>query len=485
MKKRDEIASPASISIKRVLLVGTVIYFLAFGLFYFLAGENLRVCESRGNVNLPAAEYTTGEMTGEVTLEQSFVANIQRLEQVSLQWTTSGRKNTGKLTMKLYRAADGQTLLEDRFDLAGLADRQLLTLAADAPLEGLDGVPLVISVHADSPEGQGGALMMHDRGKDAHAWLSSNGEPVDGMLCLEARGSDYSWIGVHYWELAAGLWLALALVTVFVLLRVRSGKRSYIYNAVVAMRKYRFLIRQLVSRDFKTKYKRSVLGVFWSFLNPLLMMLVQYYVFSMVFRNDVPNFAAYLIIGTVMFNFFSESVGMSLTSIVGNSNLIDKVYIPKYIYPLTRILSSLVNLVISFIPMLIVCAFTGIHFQRSVVLTLFFVFCLVVFCFGMGLLLSTSMVFFRDTQFLWTVLVMMWMYATPIFYPETILPEGLKQVLAFNPMYVFIKSVRICIMNGVSPEPMAYVKALAMALGFLLVGALVFRENQDKFVLYL
>ena len=256
-------------------------------------------------------------------------------------------------------------------------------------------------------------------------------------------------------------------------------------NAVIAVQKYRFLIRQLVARDFRTKYKRSVLGMFWSFLNPLLMMLIQYFVFSTIFKSDVPNFAAYLIIGTVMFNFFNEACGMALGSIVGNASLITKVYMPKYIYPLTRVMSSMVNLAISLIPMLIVCVITGVEFHKSAMLAFFFLICLTVFSLGLGLLLSVSMVFFRDTQFLWGVLSMMWMYATPIFYPETILPEEFKFVLQVNPLYHFLKNARLCILGGISPEPAVYVQCLLMALGALLVGALVFRKAQDRFVLYL
>ena len=176
---------------------------------------------------------------------------------------------------------------------------------------------------------------------------------------------------------------------------------------------------------------------------------------------------------------------MALTSIVGNAALITKVYMPKYIYPLTRVISSLVNLTISLIPMLIVCIFTGVEFHRSVVLSLFFLGCLAVFSLGLGLLLSAAMVFFRDTQFLWGVFSMMWMYATPIFYPESILPEKLKIILQINPLYYFLKNVRICILSGISPEPAVYVHCALMALSTLLVGAFIFRKSQDRFVLYL
>ena len=158
---------------------------------------------------------------------------------------------------------------------------------------------------------------------------------------------------------------------------------------------------------------------------------------------------------------------------------------PKYIYPLTRVISSVVNLGISLIPMLIVCVITGVEFQKSAILAFYFLMCLIIFSLGLGLLLSTAMVFFRDTQFLWGVLTMIWMYFTPVFYPETILPEEFRSALQINPLYHFFKSARLCVLDGISPEPVVYIQCLLMALGALLIGALVFRKFQDRFVLYL
>ena len=386
---------------------------------------------------------------------------------------------------ELVDLRSGAVLLSQRFDAAGIQEGGLTTLTAEAPIEGLYQVPLLLRLTADSQPGAAASPLMNTQGQEEGWELSLNGAPTSGTLCFALSGTDYIWTGLHYWQFAAaGLALVLLFIAV-IWLRVRSGKRSYVVNAAIAVRKYRFLIRQLVARDFRTKYKRSILGMFWSFLNPLLMMLVQYFVFSTIFKSDVPNFAAYLIIGTVMFNFFNEACGMALGSIVGNASLITKVYMPKYIYPLTRVMSSMVNLVISLIPLLIVCVITGVEFHRSALLAFFFLICLTVFSLGLGLLLSAAMVFFRDTQFLWGVLSMMWMYATPIFYPETILPEEFKFILQVNPLYHFLKNTRLCILSGISPEPVVYVQCLLLALGALLIGALVFRKAQDRFVLYL
>ena len=471
--------------LRRLALVLAIGYIVAVILFYFLAGEQLHLRQSRDNLELPTADSGTVELVSGSVVEQRFTTEIQRLEQIDIQWGTYYRPNAGTVLAELVDLRSGAVLLSQSFDAAGIQEGGLTTLTAEAPIEGLYQVPLLLRLTADSQPGAAASPLMNTQGQEEGWELSLNGAPTSGTLCFSLSGTDYIWTGLHYWQFAAaGLALVLLFIAV-IWLRVRSGKRSYVVNAAIAVRKYRFLIRQLVARDFRTKYKRSILGMFWSFLNPLLMMLVQYFVFSTIFKSDVPNFAAYLIIGTVMFNFFNEACGMALGSIVGNASLITKVYMPKYIYPLTRVMSSMVNLVISLIPLLIVCVITGVEFHRSALLAFFFLICLTVFSLGLGLLLSAAMVFFRDTQFLWGVLSMMWMYATPIFYPETILPEEFKFILQVNPLYHFLKNTRLCILSGISPEPVVYVQCLLLALGALLIGALVFRKAQDRFVLYL
>lgn len=471
--------------LRRLALVLAIGYIAAVILFYFLAGEQLHLRQSRDNLELPAADSGTVELVSGSVVEQRFTTEIQRLEQIDIQWGTYYRPNAGTVLAELIDLRSGTVLLSRRFDAAGIQEGGLTTLTAEAPIEGLYQIPLLLRLTADSQPGAAASPLMNTQGQEEGWELSLNGAPTSGTLCFSLSGTDYIWTGLHYWQFAAaGLALVLLFIAV-IWLRVRSGKRSYVVNAAIAVQKYRFLIRQLVARDFRTKYKRSILGMFWSFLNPLLMMLVQYFVFSTIFKSDVPNFAAYLIIGTVMFNFFNEACGMALGSIVGNASLITKVYMPKYIYPLTRVMSSMVNLVISLIPLLIVCVITGVEFHRSALLAFFFLICLTVFSLGLGLLLSAAMVFFRDTQFLWGVLSMMWMYATPIFYPETILPEEFKFILQVNPLYHFLKNTRLCILSGISPEPVVYVQCLLLALGALLIGALVFRKAQDRFVLYL
>lgn len=461
-------------------------YILASILFFILAGEQLRLRNSRGNMQLPTADSGTVELFVGNCVEQYFTLKIQRLEKISVQWGTYYRPNMGTVVMELYDMRSATLLLQESFDASTITEGGLTTMSAETPLEGLYDIPLMLRIY--SPDGQAGSVpspLMNVQTAEKENGLVLNGEQVPGVLCFAASGTDYIWTGLHYWEFVGVGLVILLSCNVLTYFRWKKGKHSYVINAIAAMQKYQFLIGQLVSRDFKTKYKRSVLGIFWSFLNPLLMMLVQYFVFSTIFKSDIENYPVYLLIGIVCFNFFSEACSMSLGSILSNASLITKVYVPKYIYPLTRVMSSVINLGISLIPLLLVCILTGVEFHKSTLLGIYFLFCIVVFSLGLGILLSSAMVFFRDTQFLWNVFSMVWMYATPIFYPESILPEQFLFVFNINPLYYFLKSIRMCVLDGISPEPFVYFQCFVMAVGMLLIGAAVFYKSQDKFILYL
>lgn len=312
-----------------------------------------------------------------------------------------------------------------------------------------------------------------------------DGQPVDGILCYQVSGSEDLLFGKVYWYAVALLGLLLSAYGCWIVYRAKRGQPSLLLRFADALRRYAFLIEQLVKRDFKAKYKRSVLGVCWSFLNPLLMMTVQYVVFSTLFQSNIRNFQLYLLIGIVCFNFFNESTSMCLTSISGNAGLITKVYVPKYIYPVTRVFSSGINFAMSLIPLLLVMALTRTPIRPQILLIVFGVFCLAVLCLGVGLILATAMVFFRDTQFIWGVLVTILNFATPIFYPESIIPQRFMTFYKMNPLYHMVRFMRIVLMDGVSPEPKAYLLCLIAAGVPLLLGALLFRRQQDKFILYI
>ena len=269
-------------------------------------------------------------------------------------------------------------------------------------------------------------------------------------------------------------------------LAYRERTQDALRQELAAVRKrYGFLLKKLGDRDFRTKYQASVLGMLWSFLNPLLTMTVYLIVFSLIFRSNIEYFPAYLLTGIVLFNYFSESTTQGLNSIVVNRALITKVYMPKMIYPLAKVLSSAVNLLISFIPMFIVMLVTGVPFHKSLLLLPLVVLFLVGFCLGMTLILSTLNVFFRDTQFLWGILVTVWNFLTPIFYPESIIPAAFRTVYHMNPLYQIVYFMRCITVGGISPTPVTYLYCCLAALIPLALGLYIFRKQQDRFVIYL
>ena len=473
------------LNIKKLSVLLVVCYLFLAVAFYYLAGYQLHFRQSRGTLEMPVAEAGTVELVQGAVVEQTFSAKIQRLQSISIQWGTYYRANAGTVTVELYDLRDNSLLMHQTLDASTIGEGAITTMSVEEPIETVYLAPLLLRISSDSQPGSAVSPLMSATAQTDGFGLYLNGTQVQGTLCFSADGEDYIWTGLHYWEFVAAFGVVIVLYLGFTYRKWKKGTPSMLINAIVAMQKYRFLIKQLVSRDFKAKYKRSILGVFWSFLNPLLTMMVQYIVFSNLFRFDIPYYPVYLLSGIIVFNYFSEACGMALTSIIGNATLITKVYVPKYIYPLTRILSSLVNLLISMIPLIIVTMLSGLYPTKAYLLIPFMLVCLAMFCLGLGMLLSAAMVFFRDIQFLWGVLTMIWMYLTPIFYPESILPEQVAWVLKVNPLYYFISFLRSCVIDGVSPEPVVYVQCFLISLCVLAAGAWVFKKSQDKFVLYL
>lgn len=248
---------------------------------------------------------------------------------------------------------------------------------------------------------------------------------------------------------------------------------------------YKPLLKELVRRDLKVKYRRSFLGYVWSLLNPLLMMCVMTVVFSYMFRFDIPNYPLYLITGQTLWTFFNESTSMSMYSVLQNGALIKKVYIPKFIFPVSRVLSSFVTMSFSLVAILIVMVFTRSPFHWTILLFPVPLLFLLLFSMGIGMVLSALSVYFRDITHLYGVLTMAWMYLTPLFYPVSALPDTLIPVIQANPMYAYITFFRDIVLYGVIPGPAVWIQCIAASLVALAVGMAVFRRMQRNFILYI
>ena len=251
-----------------------------------------------------------------------------------------------------------------------------------------------------------------------------------------------------------------------------------------SMKKYRFLLVDLVSRELKTKYRRSVLGILWSVLNPLLMMLVLTAVFSNVFRFHIEDFPVYYLTGYILFNFVSESTNFSMTSILGAAGLIKKVYIPKLVFPLEKCIFALVNFLFSLIAAVVVFLIMGVDPSWTQLLFFVPILYLFVFSFGFSLILATLNTFFRDVGYLYNVLLTVWMYLTPIIYPFDALPEWMQIIVRINPLYHYVEYFRDVTLYGVLPSLTDNLICIAYAVVFLLLGVGIFRKNQSKFIFY-
>ena len=282
---------------------------------------------------------------------------------------------------------------------------------------------------------------------------------------------------IFFLSLTASVLTAIVLVFAF--------KREFMSWQRSTFRRYRGLLRLLVRRDFVSRYRKSVLGVLWSLLNPLLTMLVISFVFSYLFRRQIENFPVYLLCGQMVFGFFSESTTQAMHSVIRSEGIIKKIYVPKYIFPVSRVLSSLVNLAFSFVAFLLVFIVTGAPFHPAMLLLPVPVIYTFVFSLGVAMLMSSLAVFFRDLKYLYGIFTLLLMYMTPIFYPVDILPERLQPFIGFNPLYHFVDYFRDLALRGTVPDLWANMVCTGFALAAVCCGAYVFMSQQEKYILHM
>lgn len=254
---------------------------------------------------------------------------------------------------------------------------------------------------------------------------------------------------------------------------------EYIQNFM----KFRPLLGELVARDIKIKYRRSVLGVLWTLLNPLCMMIILSVVFSNIFKFDIENFPLYVLSGQVVFNFYNDSTSTAMASIVQNAPLIKKVYVPKYLFVLSRIFSSFINLLASVTALILVMVATRIDLKWTVVLSVIPLTFLVVFSLGVGLFLAALTVKFRDIMHLYSVFTTALMYLMPVIYPMSMLPAGIKKIVLLNPLTNLLQMFRDVMLNGIVFSFSSVIIGAVEAIVMLAIGLYVFYKNQDEFIL--
>ncbi len=281
-------------------------------------------------------------------------------------------------------------------------------------------------------------------------------------------------------------------------MKTRTNCNGFWYN----FKKYLPLLSNLAGKDFKIKYRRSVLGVIWSILNPLLTMLVLTAVFGFMFGMrggaDIGDFAVYYIVGAAIWNFFSEATSLSLTSVVFAAPLIRKVYVPKYIFPLEKCLFALINFAFSLIAVALVMAIRFGHISSTFGATVLLfpipvLYCLL-FVIGISLILSAISVYFQDVIHLYSVVLTLWMYLTPLIYPLSMVENAGKgtllgavalPIIKYNPMSQYIQYFRDVVIYGRLPSLEQNLICFAYGIVALFIGILVFNKLQKKFILHI
>mgnify|MGYP004607698753 FL=1 len=250
-------------------------------------------------------------------------------------------------------------------------------------------------------------------------------------------------------------------------------------------RQYLYVIQELTSREIKRKYARSYLGIIWSVLNPLLTMAVISAVFSTMFRRSIENFPIYYLTGYIIWQLYSEATRASMTVLVDNKNLLIKTKIPKIVFVMSRAYTALTNFFFSCIAYALILAIFRI--APSLVWLFFFydLLIIMIFSIGVGAILSIMYVFFADIKHLYSVILTLLMYLSAIFYPVDRLPDVMKVVLDYNPIYLFIYIMRVAVMDGQIPDTIVLIKATLFAVVFFAAGIITFNKKQNDVMIHI
>jgi len=271
---------------------------------------------------------------------------------------------------------------------------------------------------------------------------------------------------------------------------VRADRAAWDFHNLVQMPlaelfQFKELVRNIVTRDLKVRYKRSIFGILWTVAAPLMQMIVMWTVFTQAFKVQTPYFAAYLFSGLITWNLFTQSSAAGAVSILNAAGLITKIKMPRVIFPLTVVVNNLVNLAFSFVALIIVMALSGAPFHATILLAPFMLLPLAIFTMGWAMLVSAVMVFFRDLQYFLDIALGALFYLTPIMWEPSAIPAKYHWILSINPLAKYIHIFRQSVYAGQLPEPEVYASALLIGIATFAIGWVVFQRLQRKFLYWL
>lgn len=256
-------------------------------------------------------------------------------------------------------------------------------------------------------------------------------------------------------------------------------------SLILKLKKHQFLFEELVKRDFKQKYKRTVLGMAWSLLSPLCSLLILYLVFSNFFGRGIPHFSIYLFCGNLLFHYFREATTGGMQALFANAAVFSRINVPKYIFLLSKNVSSLINFGLSLIIFFVFVFFSGLPFTVLFVLLLYPITFLVIFNVGIGMILSALFMFFRDIGYFYDILTMLIMYGSAIFYSVDIVKPEYRDLFYLNPIYCYITYFRCIVVDGVIPTLELHLLCAFYALVALAVGGYIYKKYNHQFLYYI
>ena len=248
--------------------------------------------------------------------------------------------------------------------------------------------------------------------------------------------------------------------------------------------RYRELIWALALKELKIRYKRSVLGFMWALLNPAFMMLVLTLVFSTIMRFNIPHYAIFLLSVLLPWTFFSQSLSYAVEAIVTNGDLIKKVAVPKLVFPMAALVSNLINLLLSLIPLALLVPLLHHPFYWTWIYLPVPLLALTIFTLGLTFFFAAANVYYRDVSHILQVVLSAWFYVTPIIYPIDAIPAKHQWILKLNPIIYVINGFRLSVYYGQLPKAPSIIASFVCAFVSLIVGYSIFRRYQNNFVFY-